>query len=84
MKLMRFIFICVLGLLISGCFGTKASSILIGAGIGVGATCMFLWGNPFCQDGSAFNVQANNKSTTPLWMIHDPYFPDASVPYDMY
>ncbi|RAX58230.1 hypothetical protein CCZ01_03930 [Helicobacter monodelphidis] len=83
MKKMRLGILFVLGLSISGCLGPRPEAFLIGTGVGIAGTCFFLWGNPFCQDGSQFS-NAQSRRTTPLWQIHDPYFPDASVPYDMY
>lgn len=68
---------------ISGCGVPRAEVFLAGSVVGIGATCMYLWGNPFCQEGSA-STKASYSSTTPLWRMHDPYFPDASVPYDLY
>lgn len=64
----------------SGC-APRAEAFLIGSAVGVGATCLFLWGNVFCQDGSQYNSRP--PYNPPLWQLHDPYFPDASVPYDM-
>lgn len=66
---------------LNGC-APRAEAFLIGSAVGVGATCMFLWGNVFCQDGSQYNSRPTG-AMTPLWYLHDPYFPDASVPYDM-
>lgn len=78
-----FLSMIFLAVLFAGCFGAKTTAFLMGAGVGVGATCMYLWGNPFCSDGSHFN-QNQARATTPLWQTYDPNFPDASVPYDMY
>lgn len=71
---LKWLWIGILPLFLTGCISPKTDAFLIGAGIGAGITCMAVKGDPLCGRGSRGET---------LWERQDPNFPDASIPYDM-
>ncbi|MGP1450007.1 MAG: hypothetical protein ACTTJS_02615 [Wolinella sp.] len=84
---MRYLIMVILAIFLSGCINPKTDSLLVGAGIGAGITCMVVKGDPFCWGKDDLKKRLNGGSAArgeSQLDHHSLDFPDASIPYNMY